>query len=107
MYYNDRTIVYQNGSYIKALEATANVYDQSLHYGYAVFEGIRAYQTKEGPYIFKAAEHFQRLEFSCKAVGIPYPFDNEELIAISYELLRLNQLSNAYIRPLVTCPPNM
>src|SRR4051812_36854295 len=107
MYYNENTIVYYNGAFVKATEAKGNVFDQSLHYGYAVFEGIRAYSTKNGVRIFKAREHFDRMKFSCESIGIPYPFDNEELIDISYQVLEKNQLKDAYLRPLVTCPPNM
>jgi branched-chain amino acid aminotransferase len=107
MYYNEDTIIYYKGEFVKATEAKGNVYDQSLHYGYAVFEGIRAYNTKNGVKIFKAKEHFDRLQFSCETVGIPYPFDNNELIALTYQLLEKNNFTDAYIRPLVTCPPNM
>lgn len=107
MYYNENTIVYFKGSYVKATEATGNVYDQSLHYGYSVFEGIRAYNTAGGVKIFKAEEHYKRMQFSCEAIGIPYPFDNDELIHISYEVLKRNNLKDAYLRPLITCPPNM
>jgi len=107
MYYNENTIIYFNGAFVKATEAKANPYDQSLHYGYAVFEGIRAYSTKNGTSIFKAEEHFDRMKFSCEAVGIPYPYNNEELTRISYEVLKRNNLSDAYLRPLVSCTPNM
>ena len=107
MYYNDDTIIYYNGQFIKAVEAKGNVYDQSLHYGYAVFEGIRAYETENGVKIFKAREHFERMKFSCETIGIPYPYNNEELISISYEVLQRNGMTDAYLRPLVTCTPNM
>jgi branched-chain amino acid aminotransferase len=107
MYYNENTIVYYNGEFVKATEARGNVYDQTLHYGYGVFEGIRAYATDHGVRIFKAREHFDRMKFSCEAVGIPYPFQNEELISICYEVLKRNNLRDAYLRPLVTCTPNM
>ena len=107
MYYNEHTIIYHNGEFIKAVDANANVYDTSLHYGYAVFEGIRSYNTGNGVKIFKADEHFQRMEYSANAIGIPYPYKNEDLIAISYEVLRKNNLADAYLRPIVTCPPNM
>ncbi len=106
-YYNDDTIVYQNNEFLKAADAKGNVYDQSLHYGYAVFEGIRAYSTANGVKIFKAREHYERMQASCEAVGIPYPFDNDELIDITYQVLEKNKLADAYIRPLVTCGPNM
>jgi branched-chain amino acid aminotransferase len=107
MYYNDDTIIYYKGEFVKAAEARGNLYDQSLHYGYAVFEGIRAYDTRNGVKIFKAKEHYDRMKFSCEAVGIPYPYDNEELIRISYEVLKRNNVKNAYLRPLVSCTPNM
>lgn len=107
MYYNENTIVYHNGSYISAGEAKGSLYDQSLHYGYAAFEGIRAYDTDGGVKIFKATEHYERLKNSCEAVHIPYPFNNDELIEITYKIIKLNGLNNAYIRPLVTVSPNM
>lgn len=107
MYYDENTIIYYKGEYIKAVDARANVYDQSLHYGYGAFEGMRSYKTDNGVKIFKAREHFERMEYSCKAVQIPYPFNNDELIEISYQVLKRNNLSNGYIRPLITCSPNM
>jgi branched-chain amino acid aminotransferase len=78
-----------------------------LHYGYAVFEGMRSYKIGNRVKIFKAKEHFQRMEYSCRAVHIPYPFNNDELIDICYNVLEKNNLSDAYIRPLVSCSPNM
>jgi branched-chain amino acid aminotransferase len=107
MYYNESTIVYYEGEFLKATEAKGNLYDQSLHYGYAAFEGIRSYNTESGVRIFKAEEHFDRLKFSCQAVGIPFTYSTNELITLTYELLRRNNFTDAYIRPLVTCPPNM
>ena len=107
MYYNENTIVYFKGEFIKAVDVRSNIYDQTIHYGYGAFEGIRAYATDGGVKIFKAMEHFDRMKFSCEAVQIPYPYDNEKLIAISYEVLERNNLKNAYLRPLVTCTPNM
>lgn len=107
MYYNENTIIYYKGEFIKAADAKANVYDQSLHYGYGVFEGIRSYDVGNGVKIFKAKEHFDRMEYSCKAMEIPYLFNNDELISITYEVLKRNNLTNAYVRPLVTCIPNM
>lgn len=107
MYYNEQTVIYHHGEFVKAVDARANVYDSSLHYGFAVFEGIRSYNTKNGVKIFRAEEHFERMEFSASAMGIPYPYKNEELIEISYEVLRRNHLTDAYLRPIVTCPPNM
>jgi branched-chain amino acid aminotransferase len=107
MYYNQDTIVYFNGKFIKAAEATTTVYGQSLHYGYGVFEGIRSYATANGSKIFKAEEHYDRFKYSADAVNIPYNYSSQELIDITYELLERNNLSDAYIRPLLICSPNM
>jgi len=107
-YYNKETILYLNGEYIKAAEAKLDFYSQSLHYGYAVFEGIRSYKTADGETkIFKAVEHYERLKHSAIAMNMPYHWSAEELIEITYEVLRKNNLQNAYIRPLVYAPANM
>ncbi|MBS1947079.1 MAG: branched-chain-amino-acid transaminase [Bacteroidetes bacterium] len=107
-YYNENTILYFNGEYVKAAEAKIDLYSQSLHYGYAVFEGIRSYRNVSGQTkIFKEAEHFERLRKSASALNIPYPYNNEELIEATYEVLKRNNLQNAYIRPLVFAPANM
>lgn len=107
MYYNSNTILFLNGKYIKATDATTDLYSQTLHYGYGVFEGIRSYETSNGAKIFKAVEHFQRLKKSCELVNIPFDYDVDELIQISYNVLKKNNLSDAYLRPLVYCSPNM
>lgn len=107
MYFDDKTILYFDGQFTKAVEATTNLYTQTMHYGYGVFEGIRAYETANGTKIFKAEEHFERLKNSCEQIHIPYKYNNEELIQKTYELLKLNNLTDAYIRPLVFCSPNM
>jgi len=107
MYYNEDTIIYLNGRFIRAAEARVDLFSQTLHYGYGVFEGIRSYQTQNGVKIFKATEHFDRLRKSCELINIPYKFNAEELLQVSYQLLRRNDLADAYIRPLVYCGANM
>ncbi len=107
MYYTKDTILFLNGKFIKAVDAHSDLYSQTLHYGMGAFEGIRAYLTMNGVKIFKAYEHFERLKKSCALVGIPFDYETEELIQIAYLLLEKNNLSDAYIRPLVYCGPNM
>jgi branched-chain amino acid aminotransferase len=107
-YYNNETIIYLNGSFVKACEATMDFYSQSLHYGYSVFEGIRSYKTVNGETrIFKAAEHFERLKNSAEALNMPYHWTAEELTEATYEVLKQNNLQDAYIRPVVYAPANM
>jgi branched-chain amino acid aminotransferase len=107
MYYNETTILYLNGKFVKAKDASADLFSQTLHYGYGVFEGIRSYQTVNGVKIFKAHEHFQRLIDGCRALNIPIHQTPEELTQVAYLVLEKNNLKNAYLRPLVYCDPNM
>jgi branched-chain amino acid aminotransferase len=107
MYYTKDTTLFLNGKFIKAVDATTDLYSQTLHYGYGVFEGIRAYQTMNGTKIFKAVEHFERLRKSAESVNIPFQYDTDDLVRITYQVLKKNNLSDAYIRPLVYCSPNM
>ncbi|MBK9379938.1 MAG: branched-chain amino acid transaminase [Chitinophagaceae bacterium] len=107
-YYNEHTVLYLNGGFVRAAEATMDYYSQSLHYGYSVFEGIRSYKTINGETkIFKAKEHYDRLQQSAEAMNMPYTWSAEELIVATYELLKRNKLQDAYIRPLVYAPANM
>ena len=107
-YYNNETILWLNGEFVKASEAKMDFYSQSLHYGYSVFEGIRSYKTESGETrIFKATEHYDRLRNSAESINMPYSWTNEELIDATYEVLRRNNLQDAYIRPVVYAPANM
>ena len=101
MYYNENSVLFLNGEWRKAAETKCSLFGQSLHYGNGVFEGIRSYETEHGPAIFKAKAHYDRLLFSAKTMYIDLPYSTEELIQISYDLLKKNHLQNAYIRPLV------
>jgi len=108
LYYDENTIVWLNGAFIKATEAKMDFYSQSLHYGYSVFEGIRSYKTENGETrIFKAMEHFDRLQRSALALNMPYRWTSDELIDATYETLEKNNLQDAYIRPVVYAPANM
>ena len=107
-YYNENTIIYLDGKFVKAAESKIDLYSQSLHYGFAVFEGIRSYRTTNGStQIFKAKEHYDRLKHSADSLRLPYQYNSEELIEATYEVLKQNNLQNAYIRPLVYGPSNM
>lgn len=106
-YYNQNTLVYLNGEFVKANQAGVDLFGQSLHYGYGAFEGLRAYNTHNGTRIFKAEAHFERLRKSCEVIRLPYNWDNRTLIEKSYELLETNNLRSAYIRPLVFSGSNM
>ncbi len=107
-YYNKETWLYLNGEFVLAANASTDFYSQTLHYGYAVFEGIRSYKTSLGETrIFKAPQHFKRLKRSAQLINMPFNWDTDQLIADTYTLLEKNNLQDAYIRPLVYAPANM
>lgn len=107
MYYNENTVIYFNGQFVKAAEAKTDLYSQSLHYGYAVFEGIRSYPVNGGTKMFKGKEHYDRLRRSAEVMKIPFSYTTEQLVELTYETLRRNGFTDAYIRPIVICSPNM
>jgi branched-chain amino acid aminotransferase len=107
MYFNEQTILYYDGKYIKSIDAEVNLYTQTMHYGYGVFEGIRAYNTENGVRLYKATEHYERLKKSCQMINIPFEYDVDDLIEQTYKVLEVNNFTDAYVRPLVFCGPNM
>ena len=107
MYNNRDSIIFIDGDFSNVGKTRVDIFSQTLHYGYGVFEGIRSYGYEEQPIIFKAEDHYQRLKDSCKLVGIPFDYTVKDLVEITYQLLLHNRLKNAYIRPLVYCSANM
>lgn len=107
-YYDKDTIIWQDGRFLKAAEASVDLYGQTLHYGFGIFEGIRSYRTVSGETrIFKPTEHYLRLQKSAEALNLPYPWSVDELTSATYEVLGRNGQQDAYIRPLVYAPANM
>jgi branched-chain amino acid aminotransferase len=107
LYSNKNTICALDGQFLKAKDASANFYAQSLHYGNGVFEGIRAYETHKGVSIFKAEAHYERLIHSAKVMHLPIRYSVKNLVEMSYELLEKNGFTDAYIRPLLFTEANM
>ncbi|MGB1204239.1 MAG: branched-chain amino acid transaminase [Chitinophagales bacterium] len=100
-YSNKHTYAFIDGNFVKASTNGISIHSQSLHYGLAAFEGMRAYKTPAGVHIFKARQHFDRLLESAKRIFLDINYTTDELIDISYELLKKNDFEAAYIRPLV------
>jgi branched-chain amino acid aminotransferase len=90
-----------NGEFVAWEDAKVHVLTHAMHYGTGVFEGIRAYETSEGPAIFRHREHLDRLENSCKLYYMDLPFSKDELREATHELIVRNGLKSCYIRPLV------
>ena len=92
--------IWQDGQLVPWREATTHVLTHSLHYGLAVFEGVRAYKTVNGTAIFKLKEHTDRLFNSAHIYRMPMPYDKATLIEAQKEVVRANKLESAYIRPI-------
>lgn len=107
MYYDKKTVIFKNGVFKRVFEARTSIFGQTFHYGNGAFEGIRSYDTSNGPKIFKAKEHFERLHFSAKSMYLNIPYSTEELEKITYKLLEVNELTNTYIRPIVYAGDSM
>ena len=99
--FDKNLIVFLDGEYKKLSETSISPTTHSLHYGTAVFEGIRAYQTEKGTAIFRLSEHIERLFYSAKVMQMDITFSLKEVENICVEILRKNKLKSAYIRPLV------
>ena len=89
-----------NGKMVKWKEATTHFLTHSLHYGSAVFEGIRCYKTDKGPAIFRLKEHTKRLFYSAKVISMEIPYSEDEINNATLEVVRKNNLEECYIRPL-------
>ena len=93
--------IWKDGHLIDWRDATLHVLTHSLHYGMAVFEGVRAYKTPTGTAIFRLQEHTQRLFNSAKIFQMNIPYDMETIMAAQREVVRANKLESCYLRPLV------
>lgn len=94
--------IWMDGEFVPYDRATVHVLTPTLHYGTAVFEGIRCYENSKGPAVFRLREHLQRLLNSVKVVGIAeLDYSLEELYQIVHQTIQINGFAACYIRPLV------
>jgi branched-chain amino acid aminotransferase len=93
--------IWKDGALIDWRDAKIHVLTHSLHYGMAVFEGVRAYQTEQGSAVFRLQEHTKRLFNSAKIFQMQVPFDIPTIVEAQLAVLRANKLESAYIRPLI------
>jgi branched-chain amino acid aminotransferase len=93
--------IWLDGHLIDWRDAKIHVLTHSLHYGCAVFEGLRAYSTQLGCSIFRLQDHTKRLFNSAKILRMQIPFHQDEVIKAHKMVVKANHLENAYIRPLV------
>ena len=93
--------IWHNGAIKPWAEATTHVMSHALHYGSSVFEGIRSYDTPNGPAIFRLTDHLKRLYLSAKVYDMVMPYTMDELAQAHRDVLRANGLGKGYLRPLV------
>ena len=93
-------LIWYDGKLVPWRDATTHVLTHSLHYGLAVFEGVRAYKTERGPAIFRLKEHTERLFNSAQIFMMEIPYSREQLIEAQREVVRANKLESCYLRPL-------
>jgi branched-chain amino acid aminotransferase len=91
--------VWQDGEFLQWNEALIHSSAFGLHYGAGVFEGIRCYNTADGPAIFRLKEHLDRLYASAEVYKLKFPYTRAELTEAICETIRRNQFNNCYIRP--------
>ncbi len=92
--------IWYDGKLVPWRDANTHVLTHSLHYGLAVFEGLRAYHTSRGTAIFRLKEHTERLFNSAHIYMMKIPYDRETIMAAHKEVVRANKLESCYIRPI-------
>jgi branched-chain amino acid aminotransferase len=93
--------VWYNGKFIPWEKATIHVASHVVSYASSLFEGIRCYETPQGPAIFRLKEHADRLVNSCKIYRMEPSYSRQDLQQAMVELVRVNRAKHCYIRPLV------
>lgn len=92
--------VWSDGELRVAGDVGIHYYANALHYGTAVFEGIRCYPTELGPALFRPRDHIERMLVSARLYGMRVPFDADTLIRGAVEVTRRNEMVHGYLRPL-------
>jgi len=93
--------IWHNGKFIAWDDAVLHVLSHVVHYGSSVFEGLRCYSLPQGPAIFRAEDHMQRLLDSAKIYRMEVPYSRDELVATTARLVAMNGVAPCYIRPVV------
>ena len=94
-------LIWLNGEFVNWEDAKVSVMSHTLHYGTGVFEGIRARNCKNGTSIFRLNDHVDRLYNSASAYNLDIPYDKDVITQAIKDSVHLNELTSAYIRPLV------
>jgi len=94
--------IWMNGELVEFEKATVHILNPAMHYGAAVFEGIRAYNTAKGPAVFRLREHAERLLDSAHVFGIrDFAYSVDDIVKAVKDTVRVNEFTDCYIRPLL------
>ena len=93
--------IWFNGKLVPWQDARIHVLSHVVHYGSSFFEGLRCYETKQGPAVFRLDEHVDRLYDSCKIYRVEIPYSKDEVREAILETIRSNKLGSCYVRPVV------
>jgi branched-chain amino acid aminotransferase len=93
--------IWMNGRLVDFADAKIHVLTHALHYGSGLFEGIRCYETKNGPAVFRLDEHIRRLYDSARIYRMEVPYSFEEFKSACLDVIRANEFNDCYLRPLV------
>ena len=93
--------IWYDGKLVPWREANTHVLTHSLHYGLSIFEGVRAYNTVDGPAVFRLREHTERLFNSARVYMMNIPFTQAQINDAHREVIRANKLDSGYLRPIV------
>ena len=97
----DSKFIWMNGDFQPFNNTNIHLLSNTLHYGMGVFEGVRAYETKDGGAIFRLTEHTERLFTAASKINITIPFSSDELCQAQVDTMSKNKLTEGYIRPIV------
>ena len=97
----DSKFIWMNGDFQPFNDTNIHLLSNTLHYGMGVFEGVRAYETKDGGAIFRLTEHTERLFTAASKINITIPFSSDELCQAQVDTMSKNKLTEGYIRPIV------
>ena len=101
MAWDDKNLkIWMDGELVDWKDAKIHVLSHVVHYGSAVFEGIRCYNNKKGSAVFRLNDHVKRLFNSAKIYKMPIPYTQEEIANAIKDTIKINNLKSCYVRPI-------
>src|SRR6266536_1804499 len=100
MAFDESKWVWMNGELVRWRDANVHVSAHALHYGSGVFEGVRCYETPEGPAVFRLDAHLDRLYASAEVYGLQIPYPQDQLAEAILNLISVNEFQSCYVRPI-------